>query len=176
MQGIALVGVFLRLTPFAEQAGLTRDQLLAAVRPQLKRYFGKRGGSVVDANLALIADAYDGVVDVTAAVKAIALRQPCLDAGSGRDMRIAGEPKTVGELMTGDPVVANVDTPVADAAAMMDFYRISGLPVVDWDGSPGRRHQPDRPAPRADYRAVVERLARTRRAPPDDPAGGVGDP
>jgi len=71
MQGIALVGVFLRLTPFAGEAGLTRDELLTAVRPQLKRYFGKRGGSVVDANLALIADAYDGVVDVTAAVKAI---------------------------------------------------------------------------------------------------------
>jgi pyruvate-ferredoxin/flavodoxin oxidoreductase len=70
MQGIALVGVFLRLTPFARDAGLTRDDLLAAVRPQLKRYFGKRGGTVVDANLALIADAYDGVVDVTAAVGA----------------------------------------------------------------------------------------------------------
>ncbi len=70
MQGIALVGVFLRLTPFAQRAGLSRDELLAAVRPQLKRYFGKRGGKVVDANLALIADAYDGVVDVTAAVKA----------------------------------------------------------------------------------------------------------
>ena len=71
MQGIALVGVFLRLTPFAAEAGLTRDELLAAVRPQLKRYFGKRGGSVVDANLALIADAYDGVLDVTAAVTAL---------------------------------------------------------------------------------------------------------
>jgi CBS domain-containing protein len=50
-------------------------------------------------------------------------------------MRAVGEPKTVGELMTGDPIVANVDTPLADAAAVMDFYRISGLPVVDWAGS-----------------------------------------
>jgi CBS domain-containing protein len=49
-------------------------------------------------------------------------------------MRVVIEPRTVGELMTGDPVVANVDTPLADAAAMMDFYRISGLPVVDWEG------------------------------------------
>jgi pyruvate-ferredoxin/flavodoxin oxidoreductase len=76
MQGIALVGVFLRLTPFARNAGLTRDDLLAAVRPQLKRYFGKRGGSVVDANLALIADAYDGVMDVTVAVGAHPTPQP----------------------------------------------------------------------------------------------------
>ncbi len=50
-------------------------------------------------------------------------------------MKVASEPRTVGELMTGDPIVANVDTPLADAAAMMDFYRISGLPVVDWEGS-----------------------------------------
>jgi CBS domain-containing protein len=49
-------------------------------------------------------------------------------------MRAVSEPKTVGQLMTGDPVVANVDTPLADAASIMDFYRISGLPVVDSAG------------------------------------------
>jgi CBS domain-containing protein len=49
-------------------------------------------------------------------------------------MRVVIEPRTVGELMTDDPVIVNVDTPLADAAAMMDFYRISGLPVVDWEG------------------------------------------
>jgi hypothetical protein len=71
MQGVALLGVFLRLTPFAGRAGLGRDQLLAAVRPQLERFFGKRGGRVVEANLDLVAAAYDGVSDVTAALKAI---------------------------------------------------------------------------------------------------------
>jgi pyruvate-ferredoxin/flavodoxin oxidoreductase len=71
MQGVALVGVFLRATDFARQAGLDRQALLAAVRPQLERFFGKRGGVVVDANLGLIADAYDGVIDVTAAVTAV---------------------------------------------------------------------------------------------------------
>jgi pyruvate-ferredoxin/flavodoxin oxidoreductase len=77
MQGVALVGVFLRLTPFAERAGLDRDALLAALRPHLQRFFGKRGGSVVDANLDLIAAAYDGVVDVTAHVTALV---PAADA------------------------------------------------------------------------------------------------
>jgi pyruvate-ferredoxin/flavodoxin oxidoreductase len=71
MQGVALVGVFLRLTPFATRAGLGRDELLAAIRPQLERFFGKRGGGVVEANLDLVAAGYDGVVDVTTAVKAI---------------------------------------------------------------------------------------------------------
>lgn len=68
MQGVALVGVFLRVSPFAARAGLDRAQLLEAVRGQLGRFFGKRGGSVVDANLEVIAEAYDGLIDVTAAI------------------------------------------------------------------------------------------------------------
>jgi pyruvate-ferredoxin/flavodoxin oxidoreductase len=70
MQGVALVGVFLRVSPFAARAGLDRDALLAAVRDRLGRFFGKRGGSVVDANLAVIAAAYDNVIDVTGAIEA----------------------------------------------------------------------------------------------------------
>jgi CBS domain-containing protein len=35
--------------------------------------------------------------------------------------------------MTRDPVVANIDLSLADAADLMDFYRVSGLPVVDWE-------------------------------------------
>ncbi len=68
MQGVALVGVFLRIAPFAEQAGLDRERLLEAVRAQLTRFFGKRGGAVVDANLAVITEAWDGLIDVTAAI------------------------------------------------------------------------------------------------------------
>jgi len=49
-------------------------------------------------------------------------------------MKATHEPRTVGELMTGDPVVATIDMPLSDAAAMMEFYRVSGLPVVDWNG------------------------------------------
>jgi pyruvate-ferredoxin/flavodoxin oxidoreductase len=70
MQGVALVGVFLRVSPFAERAGLDRDALLAAVRDRLGRFFGKRGGAVIDANLAVIEAAYDGLVDVTASLDA----------------------------------------------------------------------------------------------------------
>jgi pyruvate-ferredoxin/flavodoxin oxidoreductase len=66
MQGVALVGVFLRVSPFAGQAGLDRDALLDAVRGRLGRFFGKRGGAVVEANLSVIAQAWDGLIDVTA--------------------------------------------------------------------------------------------------------------
>jgi pyruvate-ferredoxin/flavodoxin oxidoreductase len=65
MQGVALAGVFLRVAPFAARAGLSRGELMRAVRAQLTRFFGKRGTTVVDANLAVIEAAYDGVLDVT---------------------------------------------------------------------------------------------------------------
>ncbi|HEU4863110.1 MAG TPA: 2-oxoacid:acceptor oxidoreductase family protein [Candidatus Limnocylindria bacterium] len=68
MQGVALVGVFLRVSPFAAVAGYDREQLLAEVRKRLGRFYGKRGEAVVDANLALIAEAYDTAIDVTAAL------------------------------------------------------------------------------------------------------------
>ena len=68
MQGVALVGVFLRVAPFAARAGLDREQLLTAVGDRLGRFFGKRGASVISANLAVIAEAWDGLIDVTAAI------------------------------------------------------------------------------------------------------------
>ena len=43
-------------------------------------------------------------------------------------------PGTVGELMTQDPVVAMGDMSLGVAAELMEFYRISGLPVIDQDG------------------------------------------
>jgi hypothetical protein len=69
MQGVALVGVFLRVSPFAERAGLGRDALLEAVRERLARFYGKRGGAVVEANLAVITAAYDGLLDVTGSLE-----------------------------------------------------------------------------------------------------------
>jgi pyruvate-ferredoxin/flavodoxin oxidoreductase len=70
MQGIALVGVFLRITPFAVAAGMDRDAVLAAANDRLARFFGKRGATVLAANRAVIEAAYDGLIDVTAAVLA----------------------------------------------------------------------------------------------------------
>ena len=83
MQGVALVGVFLRVAPFAARAGLGREALLEAVRAQLTRFFGKRGGSVVDANLAVIAEAYDGLIDVSAAL----VDTPALNPPAGAEAK-----------------------------------------------------------------------------------------
>lgn len=66
MQGVALVGVFLRVTPFASRLGFEQERLMDEVRVRLLRFFGKRGERVVDANLAVIREAFGSVIDVTA--------------------------------------------------------------------------------------------------------------
>ena len=84
MQGIALVGVFLRVTPFAATAGLDREALLGAVGDRLGRFFGKRGAEVIAANLALIAEAYDGLIDVTSALDLPGVERHLVVAGERR--------------------------------------------------------------------------------------------
>jgi pyruvate-ferredoxin/flavodoxin oxidoreductase len=76
MQGVALVGVFLRVAPLAERFGMGRDALMAAVGDRLDRFFGKRGAATVRANHAVIAEAYDTVIDVTRSVAGPALPAP----------------------------------------------------------------------------------------------------
>jgi pyruvate-ferredoxin/flavodoxin oxidoreductase len=68
MRGVALAGVFLRVSPFASRAGMKRDEVLAAVGGRLQRFFGKRGRAVVDANLSVVTAAYDGVINVNEAI------------------------------------------------------------------------------------------------------------
>lgn len=70
MQGAALVGVFLRVAPFVKKRGLSIDELMAAVKGPLTKQLGKRGGAVIDANLALIRAAYEDLIDVTAPLRA----------------------------------------------------------------------------------------------------------
>jgi CBS domain-containing protein len=53
-----------------------------------------------------------------------------METATSRSRRFA----TVAELMTADPLVVPVDLSLTDAARLMEFYRVSGVPVVDWDG------------------------------------------
>ena len=69
MQGAALVGVFLRVAPFADRRGLDTNALMDAVRGPLERALGKRGEAVVQANLALIRAAHDELIDVSASLR-----------------------------------------------------------------------------------------------------------
>jgi pyruvate-ferredoxin/flavodoxin oxidoreductase len=51
MQGIVLLGVFLRVAPFVRERGLSAGDVDAAVEKSLRKFFGKRGEKVVQENL-----------------------------------------------------------------------------------------------------------------------------
>jgi pyruvate-ferredoxin/flavodoxin oxidoreductase len=89
MQGIALLGAFLRLTPFREQAGLSEGDLFAALEKTLRKYFGKRGDRVVADNLKAARRGWDEVAEfippaggIPAAVPALPIAAPA-GPGSG---------------------------------------------------------------------------------------------
>ena len=51
MQGIVLLGVFLRVAPFVDERGLSDEEVDAAIEKSLRKFFGKRGEKVVQENL-----------------------------------------------------------------------------------------------------------------------------
>jgi pyruvate-ferredoxin/flavodoxin oxidoreductase len=64
MQGIVLLGVFLRVTPFQAQSGLSEEQVFAGVEKALRKYFGKRGERVVQDNLNAVRRGYHELIEV----------------------------------------------------------------------------------------------------------------
>ena len=59
MQGIVLLGIFLKVTPFAQQSGMSDEEVLAGAETALRKYFGKRGEAVVQANLTAVKRGYE---------------------------------------------------------------------------------------------------------------------
>jgi pyruvate-ferredoxin/flavodoxin oxidoreductase len=64
MQGIVLLGIFLRVTPFAARAGLSQEQLMKGVEKSLRKYFGKRGEQVIQDNLTCVRRGFEEVMEV----------------------------------------------------------------------------------------------------------------
>jgi pyruvate-ferredoxin/flavodoxin oxidoreductase len=54
MQGIVLLGSFLRVAPFVAERGLSDADVYAAVAKSLRKFFGKRGDKVVQDNLTAV--------------------------------------------------------------------------------------------------------------------------
>jgi pyruvate-ferredoxin/flavodoxin oxidoreductase len=68
MQGIVLLGVFLRVTPFRERSGITDAVLFEGVEDSLRKYFGKRGDRVVQDNLRAVHRGFSELIEVPATV------------------------------------------------------------------------------------------------------------
>jgi pyruvate-ferredoxin/flavodoxin oxidoreductase len=58
MQGIVLLGVFLRATPFLQRAAISDDELFVRIEKAVRKYFGRRGEAVVRDNLEVIRRGY----------------------------------------------------------------------------------------------------------------------
>lgn len=63
-QGIVLLGVFLRLTPFQKDAGLSEDELFERVRIPIEKYFGRKGADVVNDNVEAARKGFKEVFEV----------------------------------------------------------------------------------------------------------------
>jgi pyruvate-ferredoxin/flavodoxin oxidoreductase len=64
MQGIVLLGVFLRVTPFRRESGISDETLFQGVEKSLRKYFGKRGDRVVQDNLKAVSRGYHELIEV----------------------------------------------------------------------------------------------------------------
>jgi pyruvate-ferredoxin/flavodoxin oxidoreductase len=64
MQGIVLLGAFLKLTPFSQESGMSDEQVLEGVEKALRKYFGKRGEQVVQDNLTCVQRGYNEMKEV----------------------------------------------------------------------------------------------------------------
>jgi len=64
MQGIVLLGAFLRLTPYAKEAEMSDEQLDAGVEKSLRKYFGKRGEKVISDNMRCIKRGSEGMKEI----------------------------------------------------------------------------------------------------------------
>src|SRR5262249_30822965 len=68
MQGIVLLGAFLKLTPYAAESNMSDEQVYKGVEKALTKYFGKRGGRVVQDNLNCVKRGYQETKEIPASV------------------------------------------------------------------------------------------------------------
>jgi pyruvate-ferredoxin/flavodoxin oxidoreductase len=68
MQGIVLLGAFLKLTPYAKESNMTDELVYAGVEKALRKYFGKRGEQVVKDNLDCVKRGYNEMKEIPPAV------------------------------------------------------------------------------------------------------------
>lgn len=64
MQGIVLLGVFLKTAPLADRLNMEKSTLMKGVEKSIRKYFGKKGERVVQDNLSAVSLGYDKVIAV----------------------------------------------------------------------------------------------------------------
>ena len=65
MMGITMLGVFLKVTPFAERKNWKQEVLMEKVETLVRKMFGKRDEKTVQDNLSCIIEGFEGVREIT---------------------------------------------------------------------------------------------------------------
>jgi len=68
MQGIVLLGVFLRSMPYLQQLAMPESELFARVENAIRRYFGRQGEQVVKDNMSCVRRGFDQLQEVPRAL------------------------------------------------------------------------------------------------------------
>ncbi|OHB71366.1 MAG: pyruvate ferredoxin oxidoreductase [Planctomycetes bacterium RBG_16_43_13] len=64
MQGIVLLGVFLKVTPFQKSHNLSDEELFEGIGRSLRKFFGKRGEQVITDNLNAVKRGFSGAIEI----------------------------------------------------------------------------------------------------------------
>lgn len=122
MQGIVLLGVFLKSTPFLEQRNLSQDELMAGVEKSLRKYFGKRSEQVIQDNLTCVRRGFAEVQEIPTEL-------------IEQDLSVATvQQQFVKDIMQSGVIACRPTTPLARVAKAMDEQKLASIVVVDNDG------------------------------------------
>jgi pyruvate-ferredoxin/flavodoxin oxidoreductase len=129
MQGIVLLGIFLRSTPFIQQRGVSDEQIRIGIEKSLRKYFGRAGERVIAANMQAVMRGYREVFEVPRAIieREPAEVTPTLPPPVRPGMHVR-------DLMHIGAITCSPDTPIVEVARMLTEYEISALVVVDGNG------------------------------------------
>ena len=127
MQGIVLLGVFLRSTPFLAARDISEEELMSGVEKSLRKYFGKRGEQVVQDNLTAVRRGFEEVQEIPRA----------LIHGEAVSVQSNGHANghVVGDVMRPGVVACRPTTSLARVAAAMAERDIDTVVVVDEGGN-----------------------------------------
>ena len=124
MQGIVLLGIFLKATPFLKTHNVSQQELMVGVEKSLRKYFGKRSEQVVQDNLLCVRRGFEEVLEIPRAVI------------EGTDKMVAtnGNGKVVRDVMQEQIFACRPTTSLAKVAQTMSEQNVGAVVVVDKDG------------------------------------------
>jgi pyruvate-ferredoxin/flavodoxin oxidoreductase len=124
MQGIVLLGVFLRVAPFRALHRLDEPALMERAEKALRQYFGKISGDVVAANLRCVRRGFEELLEVPAGIIAAPDEAESIEMAA----------MTVAEAMHAGVISCRGDDGLAGVVARMTEKQISAIVVMDGGG------------------------------------------